>query len=177
MAPAFVSGPITGGARGRPYGEALVDLAAHGYVEEEFFLDGEATAYGLAAGAGTTLPDDGRWDVVETDHAEYATRLLVRRPTDPERCNGTVYVEWQNVSGGIDIDAGWMHNHEELVRSGFVWVGVSAQRAGVLGPPVIPGLSCPLADWDRERYGSRAIPEDAYSYDIFTQAARVVGHA
>ena len=85
MAPASVSGPITGGARGRPYGEALVDLTANGYVEEEFFFDGEASAYGLAAGADTTLPDDGRWDVIETDRAEYATRLLVRRPTDPER--------------------------------------------------------------------------------------------
>ncbi len=165
-----VRGPITGGSRGHAYGRSVVDLAAHGYVEEEFFLDGEAAAYDLAA--GSTLRDDGRWDIVETTRAEYATRMLVRRPTDPERCNGTVYVEWQNVSGGLDIDTAWMHNHEELLRSGFVWVGVSAQRAGVLGPPVIPGLSCPLTDWDPERYGTRAVPDDAYSYDIFTQAAR-----
>jgi hypothetical protein len=177
MTGASVMGPITGGSRGQPFGRSVVDLAAHGYVEEEFFLDGEATAYGLTEGPGATLRDDGRWDIVETERAAYATRLLVRRPTDPERCNGTVYVEWQNVSGGLDIDAGWMHNHEELLRSGFVWVGVSAQRAGVLGPPVIPGLSCPLADWDPERYGTRAIPDDAFSYDIFTQAARAVGPA
>ncbi len=42
---------------------------------------------------------------------------------------------------------------------------------------MIPGLSCPLADWDPERYGTRAVPDDAYSYDIFTQAARAVGPA
>ena len=150
-----------------------MDLAAHGYLEEEFFLDGEAMAYELAPGAA--LREDGRWDIVEGVRAEYATRLLVRRPVDPDRCNGTVYVEWLNVSGGVDIDAAWMHNCEELLRSGYVWVGVSAQRAGVLGPPVIPGLSRPLTEWDAERYGTRSIPDDAFSYDIFTQAARAVG--
>ncbi len=173
MAPTSLSGPITGGSAGRPFGQAVVDLAAHGYLEEEFFLDGEATAYDLAPGAARR--EDGRWDIVEGARAEYATRMLVRRPVDPERCNGTVYVEWLNVSGGVDIDAAWMHNSEELLRSGYVWVGVSAQRAGVLGPPVIPGLSRPLTEWDAERYGTRSIPDDAFSYDIFTQAARAVG--
>jgi hypothetical protein len=173
MAPASVSGPVTGGSANRPFGQSVVDLSARGYVEEEYFLDGEATSYVLAAGA--TLREDGRWDTVVGARAEYGTRFLVRRPTDPDRCNGTVYVEWQNVSGGLDIDAAWMHNYEELLRSGYVWVGVSAQRAGVLGPPVIPGLSRPLAAWDTERYGTRVIPDDAFSYDIFTQAARAVG--
>ena len=58
-----------------------------------------------------------------------------------------------------------------------MWVGVSAQRAGVHGPPLIPGLSLPLATWDPERYGTLWVPDDAYSYDIFTQAARAVGPA
>jgi Alpha/beta hydrolase domain len=173
MVAATSSGPITGGSKGRPFGGSVVDLAAHGYLEEEYFIDGEAAAYALAPGAA--LREDGRWDIVEDRRAEYRSRLLVRRPADPARCNGTVYVEWQNVSGGLDIDAAWMHNCEELLRSGFVWVGVSAQRAGVLGPPLIPGLSCPLTEWDAERYATCSIPDDAFSYDIFTQAARAVG--
>jgi hypothetical protein len=32
---ATVSGPVTGGTRGRPFTSAVVDLAAHGYVEIE----------------------------------------------------------------------------------------------------------------------------------------------
>ena len=168
-----ITGPSTGVSSGLPFGRSVVDLAPHGYVEEEYFVDGEATAYVLAPGA--TLREDGRWDIVPGERAEYRSRLLVRRPADPARCNGTVYVEWQNVSGGLDIDAAWMHNHEELLRSGYVWVGVSAQRAGVLGPPLIPGLSCPLTEWDAERYGTCSIPDDAFSYDVFTQAARAVG--
>ena len=173
MASAGVSGPVGGGTRNRPFGGSVVDISGRGYLEEEYFLDGEATSY--VSSAADALGEDGRWDIVPADRAEYRTRLLVRRPADADRCNGTVYVEWQNVSGGLDIDAAWMHHHEELLRSGFVWVGVSAQRAGVLGPPVIPGLSCPLAAWDAERYGTRSIPDDAFSYDIFTQAARAVG--
>ena len=168
-----ISGPVTGGARGRPFGTSVADLDRFGYVEEEFFLDGEAAA--LAPAEDEPLRVDGRWDVVETAHVEFRTRLLVRRPADPALANGTVYVEWQNVSGGVDIDAAWLHHYEELMRSGYAWVGVSAQRAGVHGPPLIQGLSVPLVEWDPERYGTLVLPDDACSYDVFTQAARVVG--
>jgi hypothetical protein len=168
-----LSGPVGGGARGRPFGTAVADLDRFGYVEEEYFLDGEAAAIAIAGDAEVRM--DGRWDVVETAHRDFATRLLVRRPADPERANGTVYVEWQNVSGGVDIDAAWLHHHEELMRSGYAWVGVSAQRAGVQGPALIPGLSVPLVEWDPERYGTRVLPDDACSYDIFTQAGRAIG--
>ena len=30
-----------------------------------------------------------------------------------------------------------------------------------------------LVDWDKDRYGSLSISSDDYSFDIFTQAARV----
>jgi hypothetical protein len=34
--------------------------------------------------------------------AEYRTRILVVRPRDPEQFNGTVVVNWQNVSAGVE---------------------------------------------------------------------------
>jgi hypothetical protein len=34
-----------GGVHGRPFTSALVDLAASGYVEEEYFLTGTAVSY------------------------------------------------------------------------------------------------------------------------------------
>src|SRR4051812_31979858 len=130
MADVDVSGPVTGGLHGRPFTAAVVDLDAARYVEEEFFLSGTAVRY-TAAAAGT-LGRDGRW-AVDPDGAAvpFRTRLLVRRPVDASACNGTVVVEWQNVSGGMDIDAHWLHNYQEILRSGYAWVGVSAQRAGV----------------------------------------------
>src|SRR4051812_3170390 len=67
-------------------------LAARGYVQNEYFLTGTATAYGMAAPFGT----DGRWSATPTTKAFFRTRLLVRRPVDASRFNGTVLVEWLN---------------------------------------------------------------------------------
>lgn len=38
----------------------------------------------------------------------------------------------------------------------------------------MPGLSQGLTAWDPERYGSLHHPGDAYSYDIYAQAARLL---
>ncbi len=169
--PPVVSGPVAGGVHGRPFTSSLADLAALGYVEEEYFLAGTATSYA----ARTPLTSDGLWNVVPAGNQPYRTRLLVRRPKDLQKFNGTVVLEWLNVSGGFDVDAEWGYAYPELMREGFVWVGVSAQRAGVMGPPLRAGFSQPLALWDPARYGSLSIPNDDFSYDIFTQAARLVG--
>jgi hypothetical protein len=106
---------------------------------------------------------------------------VVRRPTNPARFNGTVVVEWLNVSGGEDTPADYTYVAPELLRSGAVWVGVSAQLIGVEGGPVavsVPGLSGSsspgLKGTDPARYGQLHHPGDAYSYDIYTQVARAL---
>ncbi|HEX8805075.1 MAG TPA: alpha/beta hydrolase domain-containing protein, partial [Acidimicrobiales bacterium] len=133
-----------------------------GYVQEEFFIAGTAQAYVAARPWG----DDGRWDAVPNPDATapYTTRLLVRRPTDPARFNGTVLVEWMNVSGGLDAEPDWIWTHEELVREGYAYVGVSAQRVGTNF----------LRGSDPGRYGTIAHPGDSFSYDMFSQAGRAV---
>ncbi len=60
---------------------------------------------------------------------------MVRRPVDPATFNGTVIAEWYNVSNQWDQEVDWFQTHEHLVREGYAWVGVSAQRAGVHSPP------------------------------------------
>ena len=50
---------------------------------------------------------------------------------------------------------------------------MSAQRAGVHGPPLTRGFSQPLELWDPGRYGTLHIPNDDLSYGIFTAAARL----
>src|ERR1019366_7806247 len=108
----------------------------------------------------------------------YKTRMLVRHPSDPAKFNGTVLVEWLNVSGGVDDDPEFSFGHVELLRSGFAYVGVPAQAQGVIGGgfSLGPAGSEPLVKWDPARYGSLKHPGDNYSYDIFTQAADVVRH-
>lgn len=174
-----VEGPITGGTYDLPY-LAMPEgwEEQYGYTEEEFFLSGEATGYD----ANGTLTTDGRWDVTESDEtAPYTTRIVVRRPVDAADFNGTLVVEWLNVSAGRDSDPDFGFLADELLSKGYAYASVSAQKMGVepggLGieiPNVPPEALAPLKTWDPERYGSLAHPGDAFSYDIFSQAARTV---
>lgn len=167
-----VEGPITGGTFGRPFGTSSdVDPADFGYVEEEFFLSGSATTYGPAP--GTTLGADGMWTVEPTGTQPYRTRILVRRPVDPARFNGTAVVFWMNTSAGFDIsDFGSPH----LMRRGFVHVFVSAQRQSVEGGSLVGNDgTLGLKDWDPVRYGALDVSSTDLAFDIFSQAARAVG--
>lgn len=169
-----VTGPIEGGCTGKPYPSAPLDLSSYGYVEQEYFFEGTATAYDWAGAASA----DGMWSVRTTTSAHYKTRMLVRRPSDRTKFNGTVIVEWLNVTAGSDIDPDFGYAHAELLRSGFGYVGVSAQAAGVVGgsPSILGIAGMPLVKVDPTRYGSLQHPGDDYSYDMYTQAARLLRH-
>lgn len=167
-----VTGPITGGTKGGPFTATQVNLDEYGYIEEEFFLEGEATAYEAAGELGI----DGVWNAVPAEKAPYKTRLLVRRPTNPEAFNGTVVVEWLNVTGGLDADIGFIYAWAELLRGGYGYVGVSVQQIGVSGANGPLSLATPLTKWDPERYGSLHHPGDLFCYDIFTQAGFAISH-
>ena len=150
------------------------DLAPLGYVTEEFFFSGTASSYTLA-GAPT---EDGHWNARPTKTAPYATRVVVVRPTEPQRFSGTVVVEWLNVTAGADGAPDWNMTHREIVRRGHAYVGVSAQKVGVEGGTGVLGAAAPaLKEADPERYGRLTHPGDAFSYDIFSQAGRLVREA
>lgn len=148
-----------------------------GYEVHEYFASGTATAYEAPNG----FTDDGLFDFHPSTTAEYKTRILVRRPSDPSTASGTVVVEWLNVSGGVDADAEYGSLVEEIVRQGHTWVGVSAQLVGVEGGPVLieiagggnfAGKGLKLID--PARYSTLSHPGDGYSFDIFTQVARAL---
>lgn len=171
-----VSEPVTGGTYGIPYlamPEGWDD--EYGYTEEEVFLTGTATSFE----ASGELATDGEWDVARTEQsAPYAIRALVRRPADPADFNGTLVVEWLNVSAGRESDPDFGFLADELLSNGYAYAAVSAQQMGVepggLGidvPGVIPEALAPLKEWDPERYGELSHPGDEYSYDIYSQAA------
>jgi hypothetical protein len=147
------------------------DIATVGYVAEEFFISGTASSYRSAA----ELSPDGRWSVTPSGAADFTTRIVALTPADLTRFNGTVLVEWLNVSGGIDAPAVWMMAHREMLRAGYAYVAVSAQRVGVEGGVNMMGLDMSLKSQNPERYSSLRHPGDAYSYDIFSQAGRVIG--
>ena len=166
-APPVVTGPVEATAKpGDPshqylFYSALEDLKSHGYVEEEFFISGTANSYNTPSGETGT--------VIDRDH-KYKTRVVVRRPVSPARFNGTVIVEWNNVTAGHDLDIDWYQAHDYWIRSGYVYIGVTPQRIGVEA----------LKVWNKDRYGSLdvtadgTITNDALSFDIFADAGRIV---
>jgi hypothetical protein len=162
-----VSGPVTGGSKGWAFAGPTTGLAALGYRQDEYFLEGEAVRY--APVPGTDLARDGRWQVEPVERAPYKTRMVVVRPIDPSAFNGTVIVLWNNVSAGYENFAGG--DSAEVYEGGFAYVAVSVQRVGIHGQPDNPQG---LRDWDPERYGSLSIASDDYSFDIYTQAANLV---
>ncbi len=79
------------------------------------------------------------------------------------------------MSGGLDGSPDWTFLHREMMRSGYAWVGVSAQAVGVHGGAslVATANAMGLTEVDPERYGSLAHPGDVFSFDIYTQAGAV----
>jgi len=170
MEPLTVTGPITGG-KGKIWMHSVIDLDEYGYIEKEFFFEGDAISYSPKG----DMTSDGKWTLEKSDKAQFKTRMMVRRPSDASEFNGTVVIEWLNVSGGTDSDPGFMYNYQEILREGYGWVGVSAQEVGIQGGGfALVSAAPPLKEVDPERYGSLTHPGDAYSYDIFTSAARVI---
>jgi len=156
------------GSRNQAFGAAPpADLSASGYTEAEYFFAGTANAYDKDGAWGV----DGAWKTKAGKPADYKVRMLVRRPRDARRFDssgGVVIVEWLNVSAMAEGAADYMQMKDEIERRGYAWVGVGAQASGVNAPRT--GLKA----WDPERYGSLVHPGDAYSYDIFSQAAQAI---
>lgn len=160
-----------------PMVAAAIDLAAAGYTEREFYAEGTANRYrGVLPGTVSTGQIiDGNWP--------YRTRVLVRAPK-ADKFNGTLVVEWANVTAGQDVDFAFAESYKYLLREGYAVAVVSAQRVGVDR----------LKTWSPERYGTLSVeaditdpqgggkiddcgspiacPGDPLSWDIFTQVSK-----
>lgn len=152
-----------------------IPFKKQGYELKEYFFQGTATSYV----SDEPLSSDGKWTVMESgESAAYKSRMIVFRPKDPEHFNGTVLIEWMNVSSGTDTPTEWITLHTELMRQGYAYVGVSAQYAGVEGGPIplpkVAPLCLALKCLLKPRYYSLSHPGDSFSYDIFQQAAQLV---
>lgn len=160
-ATAAVVGPLPAAMPGAaahdyPWLASDLDLAGHGYVEEEYFFCGQAPLGG------------------------YTTRMIVRRPRRAADANGAVLAEWLNVTFGYDFDALWQRSHQHIMRAGYTWVGISAQRVGLYATPA--GLKA----WSPRRYAQLDQPQgsaldnafvfDPAAYAIYGQALKLLKH-
>ena len=153
--------PVSGGLGKPTVASTSFDLAKVGYEQLEFTVSGIASAYTSAA----PLTSDGKWTVTAGETAPYTTRIVVYRPKKAKQFNGTVIAEWLNVSGGLDAGPDWTLVHNQIIRDGMVWVGVSAQAVG---------LNATKAS-DPDRYAAvTPHPGDSFSYDMYSQAGQVI---
>ena len=163
---ATVYGPIEADPPGHPsrnsiYSASAIELEAHGYLEEEYFIEGVANRY--------SHPEMATGEIIDGRHP-YLTRLIVRRPLDPAQFNGIVVVEWLNVTGGPDKDIDWWQSGPHLVRNGYAYVAVSAQQMGI----------DTMAEWSPARYGdldttnNGRVENDALSFDIFSAVGKAI---
>jgi Alpha/beta hydrolase domain len=128
------------------------DLSAHGYVEEEYLVSGQA--------------DDWTWDdslrPVTAGPLPFTTRILLRRPADPAAFSGAVYLEPNHAD--YDRSLTWSATAPWLVRSGHAHVGVTQEIAA------LPDL----ARWDPSRYAALSIPRPGQRWDIVGLVAALV---
>lgn len=176
-----VTGPIAGdtpGSADHNYTFWATDIVLQnfGFIEQEFFFDGTANRYDAAApggGVGNVARCSPIANIV-TSNIPYRSRMRVIRPTDPAKFNGTVVVEWTNVTNGYDTPVWWLKPKAFYLREGYAYVEVSAQNAGLNTSPN------GLRNWSPTRYGSLNVngggtqTGDVLSYDIFSQAAAAV---
>ena len=170
-ASAVLTGPVKVGHIIEPLSGVPIDPAAHGYVEQEFFASGTAHAF-----SATSTPADGRWTIEPSASASYKTRIVVRRPASTTKFNGTVVVEWMNVSGG-ESAPDWDYLNPMLMRAGYAYVGVSAQALGVEGGKPILGIggsNAGLVHGEPSRYGTLRHPGDQYALDMYAQIGRAL---
>jgi hypothetical protein len=135
-----------------PFNAETLNLAAYGYIEQEYLVQGAGNIYEF---------DAGKRVQVQTPTVSYVTRLLVRKPANPRRFNGVVVFEMLNPTAGYDLDFIWLFTREKLLREGYAWVGLT-------GRPVAATF---LRVWNPGRYGSLQFTDAGQVYDMFSQLA------
>ena len=108
--PVKVTAKAPDASHGYPFNSSAINLAAKGYVEEEFFIEGTANKYNLVQGATGSVADAGH---------PYKTRIVVRRPATAKKFNGTVLVEWTIVTGSRDLEMDWFQSADHFMRGAW----------------------------------------------------------
>jgi hypothetical protein len=167
-----VTGPIPVTETSYPFLATDIDLSQYGYVEEEYFIEGDGYTYDTS---GAVNVDGTRIEVGGPNldgTFPFKTRIVVRRPANPADANGTVLAEWYNVTAFRDIEWNWFGDPEFMLKNGYTFVGISAQNVGISG----------LKAFNNDRYGTLSVnaadnpptSNDLLSYDIFGAAVNAI---
>ena len=85
------------GVHGHPLWDSWHELDSFGYTQREYLVSGTATSLD-----GTTAP--------------YTTRIVVTRPKEQKRFNGTVMLDWTNVTAQFENAVDTLKTREMLLH-------------------------------------------------------------
>jgi hypothetical protein len=125
-----VSGPVPSTPTNFPFIALGFDVEPplpEGYVEEEFFVSGTGNLYEYTPTGIEIVSPCPAIAARGCSNLPYTTRMLVRRPADPRRFNGTVVIEPLNPSANFDIAGVWDRSRDYFVRTGTIFVGWSSK--------------------------------------------------
>lgn len=170
------TGPIATTAASHPLMAANIDqppidLAARGYVEEEFFVSGVGNVYDWETDGSIKIRSSG---------LPYTTRILVRRPSNRDRFSGTVLVDMGNRAQTFDTFATWGQLQDHLLSNGHIWVGSTVFSVNIAS----------MNKFDSMRYAPLSFPkpveqcrpatgrapefEDGIRWDVISQIAALL---
>lgn len=137
-----------------------VDVSDLGYVEEEFFLRGQANVYGNS---------EGQLQVV-TENVPYTNHMLVRRPAKKADSSGVVLVDILNASNGFPGEDHLRRMWDWAAEEGHTIIGVTSKPIQVdalknFDPERYAPLSWDVEDAEREPI--IADPGNPSSFDPF----------
>ena len=169
--PVTVSRPPEGQGAAFVPGTRLVSaLPRNEYIEEEFFVEGTASLFNYA-----NNPPKGHTDIVSVQSAvPYRTRLIVRRPADPDAFDGNVVLEWWNSTAGFDTAPAWDPSASFFAKRGTIYVGVTnstTSLAFLVGGCRVFGLTPPTCG---TRYQSLSLPENGLAFEMMSQIANLL---
>jgi hypothetical protein len=177
IAVAQVTGPIAVTTTSYPFAAAdhtmtPFDLAATGYIEEEFLVRGSANVYGWNAARAVTVLVPG---------SPYTTRILVRRPRSSRAFSGAVIVEPMFTPRRWDWPMMWGYLRDGMIARGDAWVGVTMPGTNLAGlkrfnseryaalsfANPTPDVPCPGTE-------TRSDIEEGLRWDALTQVAALL---
>jgi hypothetical protein len=151
-------------------GFRLIEDLPEEYIEEEFLVFGNASIYNYKHD-----PPLGHADIEAiAEDVPYGTRIVVRRPANENKFNGTVVIEWWNSTAGFDTAPVWDVSAAYFAREGTIYVGVTNGDDAfdfLLGGCSLLGISPPTCG---TRYADVELADNGIAYEMVSQIATLL---
>jgi hypothetical protein len=144
-----IEGPIAGdnvGSADHNYIFLATDLplSLHGWPEQEFFIPGLANVYDANKYISQRVAAPTA-KVISAGRA-YKTNLVVRRPLRSSAFNGTVILEWTNVSPQHNNEITWFMLHDYLIQHSMLMSTYLPRRTALMRLSLVSrhGVRCAM---------------------------------